>query len=343
MNRSNLSKKILFAVALALAAQFSSSVFADDSTTEASKTKADLSGLHKEAEKAAASSQIGLEEDPDSLITNQKMRAESGSKSKYSISVNMNYSGGSLEKPLGTARPNITQGAALTNYSSIDGTIAAKMNLSKVDSLSLGVGVRAVTPFSKNTPEGAGQRLNAADPSLLYQKISKLGGMQSVFVVGPTFYTNKDVRASGTLGDLTASEVLAYDFGGSRFTIGASLGATARGFDKSKNTVCSVDEDGNETLCGSQQSDYSFGAYPFAEYQFSDSLSLRTITGLYVYDHIRAENRPLTFFKNVIYQSVGVGISVSRDIYVYPNIQFIPEDIRSDRTNVALNTTFNLF
>lgn len=337
----NLLSKYSLIAAFAVAG-FSGAAIAEENET-ANKSKLELEKMHKDAKTAAGSAATG-EQDADDLITNAKLRAESGSKSKYSISVNMNYSGSTLEKPLDKNRPNITQGAALTNYSSIDGTVAAKMNVTKTDSLSLGIGIRAVTPFSKNTPEGAGQRLNASDPSLMYQKLSKIGGVQSVTVVGPTFFTSKDVRDTGTMGDLTLQQILAYDFNGSRFTLGGLAQVSARAFDKGVNSVCGVDADtGDNVLCGGSQSDYTAGLYPFAEFQISDALSLRTITGLYVYDHQRPEDRFLTFKKNTIYQSVGLGISVTRDIYVYPNIQFVPEYMRADRTNVALNTTFNLF
>lgn len=309
---------------------------------ETSANKMELEKLRKQSKEAAG--RAAGEQDADDVITNAKLRAESGSKSKYSISVNMNYSGSTLEKPLNENRPNITQGAALTNYSSLDGTVAAKMNLTKTDSVSLGFGVRAVTPFSKKVPEGAGQRLNAADPSLTYQKLAKLGGVQSVTVIGPTFFTSKDVRANGTFNDLVLQQIFAYDFGGSRFTLGALTQLSGRTFDKGSNSICGQDEKtGKNILCGRSQSDYSVGLFPFAEYQINDTVGIRTITGLYVYDHARTETRPLTFAKNTIYQSIGLGISITRDIYVYPNIQFVPEYMRSDRTNVALNTTFNLF
>ena len=71
--------------------------------------------------------------------------------------------------------------------------------------------------------------------------------------------------------------------------------------------------------------------------------NLRTISGLWVYDHLRSERDNFTFAKNKIYQSVGLGISVTRDIYLYPNVQFLPEDIRSDLTNVALSANINVF
>jgi hypothetical protein len=44
-----------------------------------------------------------------------------------------------------------------------------------------------------------------------------------------------------------------------------------------------------------------------------------------------------------VYQSIGVGIAVTRDIYVYPNVQLVPDHIASNFTNFAVATTINMF
>lgn len=326
---------------IALLAATQITAFAEASN-DTSSNKAELEKMHKEAKQQAGAQATG-EQDADDVITNKKLRAESGSKSKYSISTALNYNGSTLEKPFNERRPNITNGAALDNVASIAGTIAAKYNINATNSLSAGFGLKVNTPFSESVPQGAGQRITASDPSLTYQKLSKIGGVQSVTLFGPTLYTSKNVRADGTQGDMTLQQIFAYDFGGSKFTLGGLLQASGRTFDKSASTVCGATDAGDPVFCGQSQSDYTLGAYPFAEYQFNDTFGVRTITGLYVYDHYRSESRAMTFSKNVIYQSVGLGISLTRDVYLYPNIQFIPEDIRSDRTNVALSTNINLF
>ena len=61
------------------------------------------------------------------------------------------------------------------------------------------------------------------------------------------------------------------------------------------------------------------------------------------YEHIVAESRALTFHQDTLTQSLGIGIKVIRDVFLYPNVTFIPYDIRSDRTNVGLSANINLF
>ncbi|MNT01942.1 hypothetical protein D3C72_1364290 [compost metagenome] len=95
---------------------------------------------------------------------------------------------------------------------------------------------------------------------------------------------------------------------------------------------------------GAQQDDFGYGLYPFAEYSFNDTYSFRTVFGYFQMVHYKeTETDKARVEAQTPYQSMGVGISVSRDIYLYPNIQFTPLDIRDDRTNVALSANLNLF
>src|SRR5690606_25493408 len=46
-------------------------------------------------------------DDIDQEITNRKLRAETGSKSKYSISTDWTYNGGTIKDPGSDVRPNV--------------------------------------------------------------------------------------------------------------------------------------------------------------------------------------------------------------------------------------------
>src|SRR3954467_3672211 len=89
------------------------SVFAQESAT---KTKIeDVVPADKESDD---------DDDVDTMITNSAMRADSGSKSKWSIASSLNYAGGSIEKPLAEDRPNISGVTGTTDKSLIDGQIS---------------------------------------------------------------------------------------------------------------------------------------------------------------------------------------------------------------------------
>lgn len=289
------------------------------------------------------------EDDADSVITNKRLRAETGSKSRFSLSTSLMYMGGSLTKPFDSKRPNISGAAAISVYSSLTGAVSAKWNISKLDSLSAGIGASMMAPFVSNLPENAGNRYQVYSPYITYQHLNKFYGVQTVFTFGATYNTVADIREQGYLYDLGPGLTLAYDFGGSKFTVGANISYIHRFFDKDTSEVVKVDPEPDSEgrtvsyLAGYYQDDYSLGVYPFAEYQINDTFNIRTLIGLWVYDHARVEDNFFAVKKNKVYQSVGVGISVTRDIYIYPNVQFIPDDLRADYTNLAISTYINVF
>lgn len=275
----------------------------------------------------------------DQLITNRKLRAETGSKSKVSVSTSFTYNGGSINDPADKFRPNITAGANVPTFSSLSGSIAGKYRLSVKDSLSAGFGLRVLQPFhespdvsSVKTPGGKSvQRNDVYNPYLTYTHIDRVGALQSVTTVSGTATTTDFARQAGYLGQVDLSQIFIKDLGTSGASAGILFGTGFGVFDKFSAEA------------KADSSDYFVGAYPFFEYVINDTLNLRTIAGIWVYEHIRNESRAMTFAKNKIYQSVGLGISLSRDVYLYPNIQFLPEDINGDKTNVAITANINLF
>ncbi|MBX7232608.1 MAG: hypothetical protein K1X29_11035 [Bdellovibrionales bacterium] len=271
---------------------------------------------------------VSTGQDVDEVITNRKLRAETGSKNAFSFSSALSYSGGSISKPFGNLRPNIRGSASTQTDVSIYGTAGVKYKISPLQSLSLDLGVGMDRPFADD--QGIKYRSYATDPSLGYQVLYRVGGIQNVTQFSLTKYTNRFARKIGGVWSPGVNQIVMYDFGGSKFTVGALMAFDITYFDKEGPQY------------SGRQSDYSLGFYPIMEYVINDKINLRTISGLWNYEHIRSEGRFSTWDKKTIYQSIGVGISITRDLYLYPNIQFLPENIRSDATNVALNANINI-
>jgi hypothetical protein len=270
--------------------------------------------------------------DIDDTITNKKMRAETGSKSKYSISSQLNYIGGSIESPLSEDRPNIAGANGTTDASLIGGQISGKYNLSSSNSLMAGVGVRWISPLQGSSmPKGyQGDKVDADNPYLIYQHLYKWKGVQSALQINPTFYTQSNLVAQGYLASLAVAQNNIYEIGHSGLSLGLYLLAQGAVYDKNGADV------------KPNQSDFVINVDPFLEYQLTENLNLRTVTNLWNYEHARSAPGS-TYIFDKVYQSVGVGYALTRDVYLYPNLQFLPDDIRSDRTNVALNTYINVF
>src|SRR5262249_41973986 len=147
---------------------------------------------------------------------------------------------------------------------------------------------------------------------------------QNVAAIYATWTTRKDQVAKGFVGNVNFQQDSTYEIGHSGLSFGVLANVDFAGFNN------------NNPKFLSDQSDYSGGIYPTAEYVINDRFNLRTIIGLWVYEHLRSQPAGMTFYKDTIYQSIGVGISVSRDFFLYPNVQFIPENIRADLTNCGL-------
>jgi len=74
----------------------------------------------------------------------------------------------------------------------------------------------------------------------------------------------------------------------------------------------------------------------------NDTFNLRTILRPYWYQNSRGQSFS-KWTRLDMTQSVGLGISMTRNIFLYPNIQFAPDNIRADRTNIGLSANINIF
>lgn len=316
--------KVQFTKSLVLAGLLavSTSAFAETTETQAAETTTKI-------EEVMPNTPVKKEgeADVDEVITNRKLRAETGSKKKYSFSSAISYNGGTIDNPLADVRPNITAGAGTQITPRLSGSVGLNYKLSALQSLSASVGVGVDKPFHSDKDKSFGERTSVSNPSVGYSIMYKAADIQNVSSVGLSAFTTDYLRTNGYVAGLDLSQTAIYDFGGSNVSVGLSLSASASAFDK----------DGADL----DQGDFSVGAYPFFEYVFNDKLNFRTLVG-FMADHARTESDMFTWIPNKVYQSAGLGISVTRDIYLYPNVQFIPEDIRSDRTNVGLSANINL-
>lgn len=286
------------------------------------------------------------QKDIDTEITNARMRATLGAKSKWSLKTALGYNGGSVERPSAQVRPNYRAGANIPALASLSGTVAVKYSLSQRDSLSFGTGLLVYNPFHGDLTRSTFRdprdnentdRYSAATPYLEYSRAYKVGDMQMITGATYSHFTEPDtVRDMNAVGNLSFDHTVLMDFGASSWS-----GGLAFSFDTSfYNGKMSQTAIAN----GALQDDFGYGIYPFAEYAFNDTYSFRTVFGYFQMIHYKDDPRIATGgVRNLTpYQSVGIGMALTRDVYLYPNVQFTPLDVRAERTNVALSTNINL-
>jgi len=334
--------KISIILGLMVAAQFATAQTTTTTTTSTTttapavgETKAPIS-VTDEQEKAKLA-------DIDKEITNNKMRAELGANKRFSFQANVSYNGSTVEKPFSEVRPAIRSGLnPITVPASLSGTISGKYKINPNNSLGLNTGVSVNTPFHGNYSEskienpvkGPNQkqeidRFTVADPSLSYTYAGKLGGLMSVSSAELTYFTTSSyVDGAGMLGSIDLTQTIAGDVNG--WTLGGYIGVG--------RTIYKADLNAKQ-----QAGEASLSMYisPFAEYAFNDTYNFRTVFNYFAWE-IAANGGQGAATALDPQQSMGLGMSITRDVYLYPNVQFMPFNLRADLTNIAVNTIINL-
>lgn len=281
---------------------------------------------------AGATNKTEGAEKVDDMITNANLRALSGSLSKWSIASSFNYDGGTVSSPFGIGRPNIANASATSVLTDLNGQINVKYNATAVDSILVGGGIRKMAPFVSSGPDASyyasgGKDMDLFDPSVTYQRIYKASIVQAVLQVTLTDYTRQDIQSSdgqNLAQNLSIDQENIIDIGTTGLSLGGSLGVgTNRPTDSA----------------GADYSRYQYWFDPYAEYKVNDLINLRTVTNLWTYEIYPQGG----LVHDTVTQSVGVGFSVTRDVFIYPNVQFLPDNARADLTNVGTTATINLF
>jgi opacity protein-like surface antigen len=261
--------------ALVLAISFSGSAFADDQKANDSKSTMKIDDAAAQKNKVAG--------DIDEEITNAKLRAESGSKSKWSGSVTAIYNGSSMATPFAGDRPNTNQEPTPPRVY-LGGQIGARYRMTKNDSLALGTGYQVIRPFHD------GKKGNVFDPYVAENHAQKFGGVQNSITTTVTGSTDRDELHIGQIGELDIANTSMYDFGGSKMSIGLAVEGTYNAFGMNKDRLVSdTDNKGNTVMtpAGGGQRDYILGIYPLAEYAFTDKVMLRTVFRPLIFNHQR--------------------------------------------------------
>lgn len=262
-------------------------------------------------------------EDIDDEIRNSRLRASTGSKSEVSIQTDFSFSGGSVYKPLGPARPRLSPGPIVEGLSKITGNVSAKYRLNENNHLNLGTGIGLTSPGF------GGQRYQVENPYISYSNVFGAKSSQHVFSVSLVKYSAKE---------LVEDVGLAYEFG---FFYTHLVTLSPSGWQAGLVYLFSHEIFREYNQFNKEETLNVAGLYPFVEYEFSDTYSFRTIyRGIMFYSNRKNFN---TYKWDEATQSLGVGLTLTRDIYLYPNVQWVWRDIRLDKTNLSLIANINFF
>lgn len=334
-------------VAVAAATSFSQGGFAQSSTSKSDTKASETSVKIEDAVQKDRAAKDAKGQDTDQLITNRMERARTGSKSKgLSGSFNLNYLAGSIERPLDRDRPNILAGAGVPTAPTLSGSLGVRYRIDTQSNLNLSAGIQSRRPFHDSLTS-LDSRTSIRNVGLTYTYINRLGSLQSVTRAIGGVGIDDASQILGYVGGVSLGQTLLSDLGGSRLTLGLSASVGYSYFNKDPNQVARGADVQRvfgrpSMLLGLQQSDIDWGVYPFMEYVLTDKLNWRLLTGQF-FQHQRILGDHMRFAAARLYVSTGIGIAVTRDIFLYPNVQFVPENPRSDLTNIAISADINVF
>ncbi|MCB0421671.1 MAG: hypothetical protein KDD61_11790 [Bdellovibrionales bacterium] len=254
-------------------------------------------------------------------ITDAELRAKAGSRSKYSISGELSYYGSEISDPFREDTPNPDNNPGL-HKTSMNGSLFGRYRIDKQATLGFGTGVSMLTPF-----HGV-ERFDMKDPRISYDVIYKTqSGIQAVTSTSLTYVTNPDYVEIGEIAGIGFYQAAKYRVG--RWTWGASLSASAyyydRGYQKS---------DGNAA-------NYFLTLSPSFNYKFNDNVRFKTSFSRGI-RNLRKANDWGAWDNRAATGKVGLGISVSKDVYLNPYLYFYPESFSWENTSLSFSTIFSI-
>ncbi|CAE78613.1 hypothetical protein predicted by Glimmer/Critica [Bdellovibrio bacteriovorus HD100] len=261
-----------------------------------------------------------FEDDKD--ITDSKLKAESGSLSRYSLKFSLSYFGppiGDLDSKL---QPN-PDGSIGVNQVSLSGSISGRYRLDSKAAISAGTGINVLTPF-----QGA-ERTDVKTPFISYDRNARLGDVQVRNSYGASLTTVPNFREVGQYSSLSYDNSLVYNIGSSGVAVGLDTGLSVFLYER-----------GYEPKDG-KASRYHLGFYPQVKYNFSDKLNVYTSVAMNFWNP-RYRDGEMDLLNKTLSGRVGMGYAFSRDIYFAPYLNYYPKDARTESTTLSFSTIFSI-
>ena len=264
----------------------------------------------------------------DEVQQNNRMRALEGSKSPWSIQLQLSYAGSSLVHPFSELAPNPANDTP-PPVVKMSGLVQGRYRISKAQSVGFGAGLSAETPFQgiKNT--------SISDPYADYAYSITSGSYHNRTDFAAQIYTADDETKYGYSSGYSLSNDSLWSFGKTGLTVGLSAAIDYSTFGNSNAIAGDLKR---------YQQDYDFNFYPFAEYSITKRVNFRSVVGAQ-YTHT-LDQADFTFHRKKIYETAGLGVSWTDDVFTYFFVKFYPSplnQINSEDTSVGFSAIINMF
>lgn len=303
-----------------------SSAYAQTSSTTLSTTTSTTSDVATQQSTTTVGDVLKNKKfEEDKEITDSKLKADSGSLSRYSLKFSLSYFGPPVGDLSNEMQPN-PDGSVGTYETALGGSIGFRYRFDAKSALSLGTGVNAVTPI-----QGV-KRYDVKNPFLSYDRNARLGNVQMRNSFGVTTVTNPAYRDIGEYAGLNYDNSLVYNIGASGFAVGLDSSLSYYLFERGIKP-----KSRKEAAAGR----YSLGFYPQVKYNFTDKFNAYTSLAIN-FNNPRGTEDHTVLWNRTLSQRLGFGYAFSRDIYFAPYFNFYPKSFTADSTTVNLSTTFSI-
>jgi hypothetical protein len=257
--------------------------------------------------------------------SNNRVKTLLGSKSKLSGQFNLTYSGSTLDHPFSNKMPN-PGNEVPPPLAYLSGTMAMRYRYDPHTTFGVGAGIRTEQPFQgpKNT--------TVNNPYLDVVRSYTLGPIHNRGLGQVEYFT-----------DHSNHEIYGYRFAFTglnesfyEFDFGLTSGLL---FELDYYTYAS-----DKPYKISGQVTYDFVTAPYFEYKLSDTVNLRTVIGI-VINNMKSYNGMFKYQHPKPYQTLGVGIAVTKSFYLYPYIKAYPYsgNMHWNTSFVGFNAIVNVF
>lgn len=256
-------------------------------------------------------------------ITDARLKAEEGSRSKYSMKFSLSYSGPPVGEPLAKEQPNPDNNPG--DYStSIGGSVGLRYRFNPKEALSAGTGLSALTPF-----HGI-RRFDVKTPYVSYDVSNRIADVQMRNSYSASVTTVPNYLDIGQVGGLGYSNSLVYNIGESGVALGLDTNLDYFVYNRDY-----IKTDG-------KASKYHIGFYPNLKYNFSDKFSVNTSVAI-MYQNLRSWTDDVRLANKTRTGRLGAGYAITKSVYFSPFLNYYLEDFSWDTTTLNFYTTFSIF
>lgn len=255
-------------------------------------------------------------------ITDEKLKAEEGSRSRYSLKFSLSYNGPPVTEPLGKDLPNPNNMPGVYR-TSMGGSVSGRYRIDSRTALSLGTGISALTPF-----HGV-ERMDVRTPYLSLDRSARVGTVQMRNSLGVSVTTIPNFREIGQVGTLSYDNSLIYDIGSTDFAVGLDTGLSYFLYERDYQSS------------DRRASIYFLGFYPNAKYRLSEKLNFNTSFNV-SFASPRSRSDAFALENMRISQRLGMGWAINKEVFFAPYINFFPETANLDTTTINFSTVFSI-